>query len=519
MIDIYDCLFDIPKAVSLQNYQLFANSTPLMAKTSLVELTNSYAEASAFLFLVSKKNLSESFAHLEAEFNLPAAEIEAGFTAEKGEITVFNSVSSPIRRIFLLGLGDRISLKSFSDVLISFVTTNRTKISGNVLLRRFIDVDWTPETMLSQVVFAIEQGMENLGVLKKEPPKGYKWKDTLFFVTGQEKPALQKSLKKINALSNGCKVTRDLVNTPANMLKPDALAKKVLQLGISYGFEVSVMDAKTLKKMGMNGILAVGQGSSVPPCLIKLEYKGSSSNAGVDAALVGKGITFDTGGISIKSASNMHYMKSDMAGAAAVIGLFCTLSGIKSKKNIVGLLPVAENMADGDAYRPSDIITSYSGFSIEVIDTDAEGRIVLADALTYAAKDIKPEVIVDLATLTGSVITALGYHAAGLFTSNNDLAEQLDLAGQRSGERVWRMPLWDDYAPLLASDMADIKNLGGPAAGSITAAKFLEKFTLNHEKWAHLDIAGTAMQTAGWAKDRIATGYGVKLLATFLSAV
>jgi leucyl aminopeptidase len=236
--------------------------------------------------------------------------------------------------------------------------------------------------------------------------------------------------------------------------------------------------------------------------------------------LVGKGVTFDTGGLSIKKATNMHYMKSDMGGAAAVLGAMELVARLKLRMNIDAVIPVAENSVDAKSIRPGDVIGSYAGKSIEVIDTDAEGRLILADGLSYIQQQSDPEMLVDLATLTGSCVATLGYHAAGLFSNNDPLADQLTIAGELSGARVWRLPIWESYADELQSDVADIKNLSGqPVAGAITAAKFLEAFVREKQQWAHLDIAGVAFGSTDHAKMKSATGYGVRLLLEFIKSL
>ncbi|MFK7807067.1 MAG: M17 family metallopeptidase [Saprospiraceae bacterium] len=310
-----------------------------------------------------------------------------------------------------------------------------------------------------------------------------------------------------------------LVNSPANVKTPKYIAAYAKKSGKQNGFKVSVMNKTQLKKEGLHALLAVGQGSVNEPVFIKMEYKPASkkNSKRPQLGLVGKGITFDTGGISIKGATNMHYMKSDMGGAGAVIGAIELAAKLKLDIHLVALVPSAENAVDANSILPGDVINSYSGKTIEIIDTDAEGRLILSDGLHYVQKHYDPEVVIDLATLTGSVVRTLGYAAAGLFTANEELSAQIQKAGKSTQEKVWPLPIWDDYDHDLHSDVADIKNFSGrPVAGAISAAKFLEFFIKDHPKWAHLDIAGVAFGNSDYTKMKSASGYGVRLLIQFM---
>ncbi len=318
--------------------------------------------------------------------------------------------------------------------------------------------------------------------------------------------------KKFKSLIEGSNLTKDLVSEPGNILHPDEYAKRLLQLK-KFGLKVNVFDKKKLKKLGMNALLGVGQGSIRGSYLVTLEWRGIKGKK-KPLAFVGKGVCFDTGGISLKPAKFMEDMTYDMAGSAVVVGLMKSLALRKAKINAVGVVGLVENMPGGNAQRPGDIVKSYSGKTIEVLNTDAEGRLVLADALTYTEKKYKPEFIVDLATLTGAIIVSLGSEFAGLFSNSDKLSTQLFEAGQKVGERVWRMPLDKNYDKLINSKNADMQNInyvGG--AGSTTAAQFLQRFILNKTPWAHLDIAGMAFSKYGGAlNSEGATGFGVRLL-------
>jgi leucyl aminopeptidase len=321
---------------------------------------------------------------------------------------------------------------------------------------------------------------------------------------------------KLKALLDGVFLTRDLVSEPGNILHPDEYAMRIAKLR-KYGLKVTILDQKKLKKLGCNALLGVGQGSIRGSYLVTIEWNGSK-NKSKPLAFVGKGVCFDTGGISLKPAKFMEDMTYDMAGSATVVGLMKTLALRKSKINAVGVVGLVENMPGGNAQRPGDIVKSYSGKTIEVLNTDAEGRLVLADALTYTEQKFKPSLIVDLATLTGAIIVALGSEYAGLWSNNDKLSKQLSEAGEQVGEKLWRMPLHENYNKLMNSKNADMQNInyvGG--AGSTTAAQFLQRFIINKTPWAHLDIAGMAFSKyAGALNSGGATGYGVRLLNKFV---
>jgi leucyl aminopeptidase len=311
-------------------------------------------------------------------------------------------------------------------------------------------------------------------------------------------------------VADGVEMARDLVNEPPNVLFPEEFAQRAGALR-KLGVEVEVLDVKAMTKLGMGALLGVGQGSARPSRTVIMRWNGGrKSDAPV--AFIGKGVCFDTGGISIKGAGSMEDMKGDMGGAACVVGLMHALAARKAKVNAVGAIGLVENMPDGNAQRPGDIVTSMSGQTIEIINTDAEGRLVLADVLWHVGRKFKPKFMIDLATLTGAIMVALGTEHAGLFSNNDDLANRLIKAGIETGEKVWRMPLGPEYDKLIDSQFADMKNTGGRHGGSITAAQFLQRF-VDNTPWAHLDIAGTAM---GAPKTEInqswGSGYGVRLL-------
>lgn len=336
---------------------------------------------------------------------------------------------------------------------------------------------------------------------------------TIQLTDGADKKASEKALEQGLAIAKGVELTKNLGNTPSNICTPSFLAEQAKDLAKHYpSLSLNVLDEKEMQKLGMGALLAVSQGSAEDAKLICLEYKGGSKTQ-KPIALVGKGITFDTGGNSLKPAESMVGMKYDMCGAASVLGTIKAAAELELPINIVGIMPAVENMPGGTAYKPEDIVTSMSGQTIEVLNTDAEGRLILADALTYSER-YEPDVVIDIATLTGAAVIALGFHATGLLSNNESLAQALLKAGQESCDRAWQLPLWDEYQEQIKSPFADMANTGGRPAGTITAGCFLSRFT-KKLKWAHLDVAGTAAMMGGTA-DRRATGRPVPLLVQYL---
>lgn len=334
----------------------------------------------------------------------------------------------------------------------------------------------------------------------------------------------QKDLREVETavataekICRGVTLARDLVNQPGNVKSPDFLAVTASSVASECGLQCTILGKDELEKNGFGGILGVAQGSVREPRLIALEYAGGGSDAR-PIALVGKGVVFDAGGISLKPAEKMDEMKMDMAGGATVFGTLLAAALLKLPLNLVGIVPAVENLPSGSAIRPGDILTTLSGRTIEVLNTDAEGRMILADALTFAAR-YNPRVVIDLATLTGACVIALGHHATAILGNHNGLIRQLLRAGEESGERLWQLPLWDDYAAQIKSDIADVKNTGGRPAGTITAAAFLQKFAEDFT-WAHLDIAGTAWEEKGrHYLPKGGTGVGVRLLIQYLRKI
>ncbi|MDB5667550.1 MAG: leucyl aminopeptidase [Alphaproteobacteria bacterium] len=321
-----------------------------------------------------------------------------------------------------------------------------------------------------------------------------------------------------SAVLDGLDLTRTLVTEPANVVYPESFVDRCREVLEPLGIEIEVLDEAAMDKLGMGALLGVGRGSEKRPYLLAMRWNGAADSAAPPVVFVGKGITFDTGGISIKPAQGMESMKWDMGGAGAVVGAMRALAARKAKANVVGVCALAENMPDGRAQRPGDIVTSMSGQTIEVINTDAEGRLVLCDAMTWAQRTYKPQVMVDLATLTGAMIVSLGHEYGGMFSNDDGLAGQLASAGMATGDRLWRLPLGEAYDKIMDSQIADMKNSASREGGSITAACFLQRFVEPGVKWAHLDIAGMVWaDKPGHLYDKGATGYGVALLDRFVA--
>jgi leucyl aminopeptidase len=324
--------------------------------------------------------------------------------------------------------------------------------------------------------------------------------------------AASQAFAPARAMAEGVTLARDLVNEPANVLGPAEFAARAKELS-KLGVQVELLGPKALQKLGMNALLAVGQGSARPSHVAVMQWKGAVTRGDEPIVIVGKGVTFDTGGISLKPAAGMEEMKGDMAGAACVVGLMHELAARRAKVNAVGIIGLVENMPSGSAQRPGDVVTAMSGQTIEVLNTDAEGRMVLADCLWYAQSRFKPKAVINLATLTGAVMVALGKEHAGLFSNNDELANQLTAAGSATGEKLWRLPLGPKYDKMIDSKVADMKNTGGKWGGSISAAQFLQRFIKEGTPWAHLDIAGTAMSSVDSEINRSwGSGFGVRLL-------
>jgi len=367
---------------------------------------------------------------------------------------------------------------------------------------------------LAQVVIeGAAQGGWQFTELKKQPEDPKPEIETVeLVVDAAEKNETEAGRRIGDAIAAGYLFTRNLQMQPGNVCTPSYLAEQARTLGTAHGFSVTILDKAQIKKEGMGALLAVAQGSAEEPRFIVLEYQGGS---GAPIALIGKGVTFDSGGISIKPALNMEDMKFDKSGATAVLGAFEVLGRLKPKINVVGLIPATENLPSGTAIKPGDVVKSHLGKTIEIINTDAEGRLILCDALSYARR-FKPTAAIDAATLTGAVVIALGHHAIGMLGNDEALLAEVRDAGERAGERCWPLPLWEEYRELLKSDVADVKNSGGRSAGTIAGAWFLREF-VDSFPWVHLDIAGTAyLESEGVGHAKGPTAIGVRLFTEFL---
>lgn len=442
----------------------------------------------------------------DQESNLPSI-----FKAEKGEVWW------PSEHELWLGLGKKPTAITVLKSLRMLFHKRKDRWPDVLTLdARNLPTDW-----IEAAVNGIMLGGYKLNMYKSEEKPYSKFfgrEGTLTVWVNEKNSETEQAITTGKATAAVQMRVMDLMNAPANKKPPRILAEWALESGRKHNYKVTVLEKDTLQALGIHALLSVSKGSDEPPVMIVTEYTPQRFDKTV--VLVGKGVTFDTGGISIKNSTNMHLMKSDMGGAAAVLGAVELAARLELPVHIVGIVPSTENCVDGASTKPGDVIDSYSGKTIEVIDTDAEGRLILADGLSYALKNYKPDVLLDLATLTGSVVQTLGYAAGGLFTANDTLAAQLAEAGDRTGERLWRLPIWDEYQDEIKSDVADVRNYHGkPIAGAIVAAKFLEVFTNEHPAWAHLDIAGTAFGDQEYTPNRAGTAFGVRLLVEFLRSM
>jgi leucyl aminopeptidase len=418
-------------------------------------------------------------------------------------------------RVLLVGLGkaEEFSAKAYRDAMAAAMGALKKTAAKDALVTlteadiKDCDVRWR----LRQAAMIAEEAAYRFDQLKSKKDDNNLLPERLAF-TAPAKDATQAEagLQQGRAIALGMNLTRDLGNLPGNICTPSYLADQARALARQYKLKCQVLERAQMEKLGMGALLSVARGSHQPPKFIVLEYRGGKAKE-APVVLVGKGITFDTGGISIKPAPEMDEMKYDMCGAASVLGSFKACAEMKLPLNLVGLIPTTENMPGGGASRPGDIVTSLSGQTIEILNTDAEGRLILCDALTYAER-FNPDCVVDIATLTGACVIALGHVATGLLANNDELAGELLECGQRAHDRAWQLPLWEDYQEQLKSPFADMANIGGRPAGTITAACFLARFAKKYT-WAHLDIAGTAWRSG---KDKGATGRPVPLLTHFL---
>lgn len=444
---------------------------------------------------------------------------QGAFQGKVGQtLPLYQLADTKFEHILLIGCGKTKSLTpaAFRKIVISAIkAANFAKNSSAVCYLAELAVQGKSTAWnVKQIAEGISDALYRFDNFKseKEPASALK-EITVHVADAKLKKACEHALQQGKAIADGVVFTKNLANLPSNVCTPSFLAEQARYLAKTYkSVSVKVLEEKDMEKLGMGALLAVSQGSAEDAKLICLEYKGSNKKD-APVVLVGKGITFDTGGNSLKSPDNMVGMKYDMCGAATVLGTIKAAAELNLPMQIVGIVPAVENMPGGTAYKPEDILMSMSGQTIEVISTDAEGRLILADALTYAER-YKPSVVIDIATLTGAVVIALGFHATGLISNNDKLAKDLLAAGEASNDRAWQLPLWDEYQEQIKSPFADMSNSGGRTAGAITAGCFLSRFTKKFE-WAHLDVAGTAAMMMG-AGDRYATGRPVPMLMQYL---
>ena len=417
-------------------------------------------------------------------------------------------------RVLLVGLGapDKLNAKAVTEILrTAFTALNATPAKSAALYLFDENIGKDAAWVLRQAVFAASDSAYRADSLKSKPAKAAALKEIVFASLEKPDAALKRTLEQAKATAHGVRLAKDLGNLPGNICTPSYLAAQATTLAKAHkSIKVTVLDEKDMEKLGMGSLLAVARGSKQPPKLITLEYHGGDKKQ-KPVVLVGKGITFDSGGISIKPAADMDEMKYDMCGAASVLGTVQAIAEMGLKLNVVGVIPSCENLPGGFATKPGDIVTSLSGQTIEILNTDAEGRLILCDALTYSAR-FKPDTVIDIATLTGACVIALGHVVSGLLGNEDALAAELLAAGDQAHDRAWLLPLYDEYQSHLDSNFADIQNIGGRAGGTITAACFLSRFTRDY-RWAHLDIAGTAWKSG---KEKGATGRPVPLLTQYL---
>lgn len=477
--------------------------------------------AAVFLFEGEKPAGSAAFLD-QATGGLVTELLKAGDFKGKLHATalLYPRKALPARRLILVGLGKRkeVTLDRIRGAFAAAAREARRLDAKDLAASTDIGL---PEDMPERIAAAAVEGVL-LGLYRYLP---YKTVDraefrelgsfTIVEADGARGKAIRKAAAEAEAVSRAVCFVRDLVSAPGNEMTPDRMAKEAKKMAAGRKLAVKVFGEPELRKLGMNALLGVARGSAQPPRLIAVEHRGGKRGA-APVVLVGKGITFDSGGISLKPAENMGEMKDDMAGGAAVLGVMQAAADIDLPLNVVGLVPAVENLPDGKAYRPGDVLTTHSGQTVEIMSTDAEGRLILADALSYARKRYRPAAIIDMATLTGACVVALGDLGTGLFGTDADLNARVRAAAAETGDLVWEMPLWEEYVELIKSDIADWKNTGGRSGGAITAALFLKQFA-GEGPWAHLDIAG-----ASWLKkDRPwtpkgASGVGVRLMVEVL---
>ncbi len=481
-----------------------------------IEFSENYAQGSLIVFSFADQELSSSAKLFDEKSQgaLNKALQSSKFTGKVGEIISINSPQNlSANRLICIGLGkkEKITTHTLQKVgaIIAKTLKNTKEESINIIF------DDSLKLSCSHIGFGILLGSYKFDIYKTETTTNTFEKA---IIITKNADISNKEFKDLKSLAKGIYTARDFVSEPANILTPAEFAKRTEKIMKKIGVKTEIYDEKFLKTKGMNLINAVSQASSNKPRLVVISYNGAKDKNASPIALVGKGLCYDSGGLSLKPSTSMATLKQDMAGGAAVIGAIQALALQKAAVNIIGIIPMVENSISGNSYRPGDVIKSYSGKTVEIYNTDAEGRLVLADALTFA-QEFKPKAVINLATLTGAIVSALGNEYAGLFSNNDELATNLTLAGTQSNEKVWRFPIDNAYEELLKSDIADFNHMGKTgAAGSIVAACFLNKFIEKNIKWAHLDIAGVAYldDKSNPLSPSKATGFGVNIINTLI---
>ncbi len=463
-------------------------------------------------FAIGKDGLDSAEIEVEQAEMVRTAAKAGRFEGKTGQtFQTFVAQGDAIVQVFLTGIGngERKDCEAAGGAIIAKLMTSGLKhlavngkgLEPDQLARLLFGAklrSWRIDKYRTTMPENTKPTLEEITVLDRELETAQIWQD-------------------LSAVADGVSLTRELVSEPANVIYPESFVARCEELQ-SMGVEFTVLGQEEMEKLGMGALLGVSQGSVRPPRMLAMRWDGTNGAQKKPLALVGKGVTFDTGGISLKPPGGMEDMKWDMGGAGAVAGTMKALAGRKAKAHVVGICGLVENMPDGNAQRPGDVVTSMSGQTIEVINTDAEGRLVLCDALHWTQETFAPEVVVNLATLTGAIIVSLGNEHAGCFSNDDDLSDKLLAAGQTAGDPLWRFPLTAAYDKQINSPIADMKNVGGKGAGSITAAQFLKRFIKDGVKWAHLDIAGMVWaDKPGPVWDKGATGFGVRLLDQYVA--
>lgn len=510
-------------------------------KVSVTKAAAASLSLDIIIYPVSKPERKRRVDEIEKASGVVANGMDVDFKAGEGDSLLLYSQMKSFapKRVLLAGLGEKLTLDSFRKAAAQAgaklrelkLPVSKVGIDLTGVVEYAEEISESASYIAQALVEGFEHGRYEYAQLKTDriealkngkkhvSEKKIEMTEFVVITTAEALATVKHGAEVGEIIATSQAMVRDLQNAPSNYVTAEDLSEAAQKSGKKFGYGVTVFDKKKLTQLGFGGLLGVNRGSMNPPTFSILDYKPRNAKAGkpmLTIALVGKGVTFDTGGISIKPADGMGDMKGDMSGAADVIGAVEVAARLGLPMRVLGFIPATDNKTGPDAQNPGDVLTTYSGITVEVDNTDAEGRLILADALTYAKEKFEPDVIIDLATLTGACVVALGNPVAGLFSNNDEVAEKIYKAGLKSGEKVWRMPIWDDYDKQIKSDVADVKNTGGRGAGAITAAKFLEKFIGDHKAWAHIDIAGPAFPSMGGNQVKGGTGFGVRLLAELM---